>query len=841
MKTLLVVDGNSIINRAFYGVKPLTNKNGQQTGAIFGMLNIILSHLERLSPDYTAVAFDMRHPTFRHAMYEGYKGNRKGMPEELASQMPYARTALEGLGFTVLEKQSYEADDILGTLARMSQEDGDCRCYVLTGDRDSLQLISDTTSVLLAGNTETVTYDRAKFFEKYGIMPELFVDLKALMGDSSDCIPGVPGVGEKTALKLLLEFGSLDGIFAHKDDPSIKPALKNKLAEGEKLAYLSKDLATICRNVPLESTLEQMVYRGPNPDILLPLFTELEFGSFIKRLSLSERQDAYDMDAAVEAVTEGIFVDTLSNVSEDTVLALTLTENAAMLYDGDRIYACEFTDFSELVSFFVPKRRLILAETKPLWRKLLAHGVMEFPEAQDCSLGAYVLNASEGDYDFSRLCLAYLGKTPENEDPQTVWKLWHELDSRLGDAENRVLYRDVELPLSATLARMEHAGFHVDREGLAAYSEQLDRMSADFASQIWELAGYEFNINSPKQLGEVLFERLGLPALKKTKSGYSTNAEVLEKLRPYHPIIPLIFEYRKVTKLRSTYTEGLLRVADENGVVHTCFKQTGTATGRLSSSEPNLQNIPIRTEMGHELRRYFLPSAPGRCLVDADYSQIELRVLAHMAAEKTMQEAFSLGVDIHTVTASQVFGCMPELVTSEMRKRAKAVNFGIVYGISDFSLAGDIGVSKKQAGQYINSYFETYPGIRTFMDAAVAQAKECGYTQTILGRRRYIPELTSGKAVLRAFGERVAMNSPIQGSAADIIKIAMLRTEKMLREANLDAKLILQVHDELLVESSAKDAPRAAEILKEAMEGALSLTVPLTVDISIGANWYENK
>ena len=841
MKTLLVVDGNSIINRAFYGVKPLTNKNGQQTGAVFGMLNIILSHLERLSPDYAAVAFDMRHPTFRHAMYDGYKGNRKGMPEELASQMPYARKALEGLGFTVLEKQTYEADDILGTLARMSEESGDCRCFVLTGDRDSLQLISDTTSVLLAGNTETVTYDRAKFFEKYGIMPESFVDLKALMGDSSDCIPGVPGVGEKTALKLLLEYGSLDGIFAHKDDPSIKPALKTKLSEGEKLAYLSKDLATIFREVPLDFSLAQMAHREPDPAILLPLFTELEFGSFIKRLSLDASKTDEITENDQETITETISLDALTVLSKEAILAMTLAENAILLYDGEQEYICEFAEFAKIIPFFTSARHLILTETKPLWRKLLLEGQTAFPMAEDCSLGAYVLNATEGDYDFPRLSLAYLGKRLESEDPKSVWELWKELDDRLGEDENRRLYREVELPLSATLARMEHAGFHVDREGLAAYSEQLERMSTDFAAQIWELAGGEFNINSPKQLGEVLFEKLGLPALKKTKSGYSTNAEVLEKLRPYHPIVPLIFEYRKVTKLRSTYTEGLLRVADENGVVHTCFRQTGTATGRLSSSEPNLQNIPIRTEMGHELRRYFLPSAPGRCLVDADYSQIELRVLAHMANERTMQEAFRLGMDIHTITASQVFGCMPEFVTPDMRKRAKAVNFGIVYGISDFSLAGDIGVSKKQAGQYINSYFETYPGIRTFMDTAVADAKENGYAKTMLGRRRYIPELTSGKAVLRAFGERVAMNSPIQGSAADIIKLAMLRTEKMLAEAKLDARLILQVHDELLVESSAEDAPKAAEILKEAMEGALSLSVPLTVDLSIGTNWYENK
>ncbi|MBE6637912.1 MAG: DNA polymerase I [Ruminococcaceae bacterium] len=841
MKTLLVVDGNSIINRAFYGVKPLTNKNGQQTGAVFGMLNIILSHMERLMPDYAAVAFDMRHPTFRHAMYDGYKGNRKGMPEELASQLPYARRALAGLGFTLLEKETYEADDILGTLARMSEESGDCRCYLLTGDKDSLQLISDTTSVLLAGNSETVLYDKAKFFEKYGIDSDIFVDLKALMGDTSDCIPGVPGVGEKTALKLLMEYGSLDEIFAHKEDSSLKPALKNKLAEGEKLAYLSKDLAKICREVPLDIPLTELRCRGNDPAILLPLFTELEFSSFIKRLSLDQVRESEKTEKQSEFPCETLSEGALLALPTDREYAAVMSENSLELFDGKSLYSCSFSQLSDIVGFFDKNRKIVLFDSKLLWRALLAQGLTDLPLAEDCSLAAYVLNASEGDYTFSRLNLAYLGKSEETENAQSVWHLWQALLAKLESENVLTLYKEVELPLSYTLARMEHTGFRVDREGLEAYSKQLAKMSEEYAASIYQLADGEFNINSPKQLGEVLFEKLGLPALKKTKSGYSTNAEVLEKLRPYHPIIPLIFEYRKVTKLRSTYTEGLLRVADTDGVVHTCFRQTGTATGRLSSSEPNLQNIPIRTEMGHELRRYFLPSAPGRVLVDADYSQIELRILAHMAKEETMLEAFRLGVDIHTVTASQVFGCMPELVTTEMRKRAKAVNFGIIYGISDFSLAGDIGVSKQQAGQYIKSYFATYPGIRAFMDGTVAQAKECGYTETMLGRRRYIPELASGKAMLRAFGERVAMNSPIQGSAADIIKLAMLRTEKALQEAKLDAKLILQVHDELVVDASAKDAEQVAEILKREMESALQLSVPLTVELSIGSNWYENK
>ncbi len=840
MKTLLAIDGNSIINRAFYGVKPLTNKNGQQTGAVFGMLNIILSHIEHIRPDYTAVAFDMRHPTFRHAMYDGYKGNRKGMPEELASQMPYARAVLSAMGITVLEKQSYEADDILGTLARMSEEEN-CRCFLLTGDRDSLQLISDTTSVLLAGNTETVTYDRAKFFEKYGIMPESFVELKALMGDSSDCIPGVPGVGEKTAQKLLMQFGSLDGIFQNKNDPSIKPAMQAKLTEGEKLAYLSLDLARICREVPLDVTLSDIEHGEGDRGELKRLFAELEFGSFIKRMGLDKEEAVEAEGKSREIERKDVEISVICSLAEDKPLAVTVAENTLFVFDEGVCYYCEFADFSALLPFFTAQRRLILSQIKPLYRRLLAVGAEELPACEDCSLAAYVLNASMGDYGFSALALAYLARTVDGEEPADVYALWQILYEKM-EAEGVVgLYKDLELPLSATLARMEHAGFRVDREGLAQYSARLEEMAEDYARRIYDLAEGEFNIQSPKQLGEILFEKLGLPALKKTKSGYSTNAEVLEKLRPYHPIIDLILEYRKVAKLRSTYTEGLLRVADEDGVVHTQFKQTGTATGRLSSAEPNLQNIPIRTEMGHELRRYFLPSAPGRLLVDADYSQIELRVLAHMANESTMQQAFGTGVDIHTVTASQVFGCMPELVTPEMRKRAKAVNFGIVYGISDFSLAGDIGVTKKQAGEYIKGYFATYPGIRAFMDGAVEGAKELGYTETLLGRRRYIPELSSGKAVLRAFGERVAMNSPIQGSAADIIKIAMLRTEKALREAKIDAKLILQVHDELVVDASLEDAPRAAEILKREMENAVSLSVPLTVELSIGATWYENK
>ena len=840
MKTLLAIDGNSIINRAFYGVKPLTNKDGQQTGAVFGMLNIILSHLENLHPDYAAVAFDMRHPTFRHAMYDGYKGNRKGMPEELASQMPYARRALEGLGISVLEKQTFEADDILGTLARMAEQEGDCKCYLLTGDRDSLQLISDTTFVLLAGNNETVTYDREKFFEKYGIYPEKFVDLKALMGDSSDCIPGVPGVGEKTALKLLLEFGSLDGIFENKEHPSHKPALKAKLVTGQESAYLSKELATICREVPLEAKLTDLVKRDLDRDALRALFGELEFGSFIKRLSLDSDGDV-NKETSQEIPVKEIDVAELVAFDKTKPTAVSLEENVLTVFDGETIARVAFLDFEEVVPYFSGDRALILTDAKPVFHRLLSHGVVDFPSVQDCSLAAYVINASEGDFTFPRLSLAYLGRPKEQEDVQSIYALWQILSSKMQECGAQSLYSDLELPLCATLARMEYAGFRVDREGLKAYSDRLEQLANEYADGIYKEAGEEFNINSPKQLGEILFEKLGLPATKKTKSGYSTNAEVLEKLRPYHPIIGLIFDYRKVTKLRSTYTEGLLRVADENGVVHTVFRQTGTATGRLSSSEPNLQNIPIRTEMGHELRRYFLPSAPGRMLIDADYSQIELRILAHMAGEETMQQAFTLGIDIHTVTASQVFGCMPEFVTPEMRKKAKAVNFGIVYGISDFSLAGDIGVSKKQAGQYIESYFATYPGIRAFMDGSVEKAKECGFTETLLGRRRYIPELASGKAVLRAFGERVAMNSPIQGSAADIIKVAMLRTEKALLEAGLDAKLILQVHDELVVDCAKKDVEAASVILKNEMENALSLTVPLTVELSVGENWYENK
>ena len=834
MKTLLAIDGNSIINRAFYGVKPLTNKNGQQTGAVFGMLNIILSHLENLKPDYAAVAFDMRHPTFRHAMYDGYKSNRKGMPEELASQMPYARRALEGLGITVLEKQTYEADDILGTLARMADEEEDCRCYLLTGDRDSLQLISNSTRVLLVGNNETVTYDKEKFLEKYGIPVESFVDLKAIMGDSSDCIPGVPGIGEKGAVKLLLEFGSLDGIFENQDHPSHKPAMKAKLQAGKESAYLSKDLATICREVPIEKSLEDLSMRGYDKEALLSLFGELEFGSFIKRLSL-------DAVETKEIEVTPISIDELFGMDADRLTGLALEENILSAYDGERAVCVEFSDFKEVLPFFTKERKLVLAEVKPLLRKLLANGISDLPTVQDCSLAAYVINASEGDFSFSRLSLAYLGSQKQKEDAASVYELWQILWEKLKEDGVTALYNDLELPLCATLARMEHAGFRVDREGLAAYSERLEQLANEYAKGIYEAAGEEFNINSPKQLGEILFEKLGLPATKKTKSGYSTNAEVLEKLRPYHPIIDLIFDYRKVTKLRSTYTEGLLRVADEAGVVHTVFRQTGTATGRLSSSEPNLQNIPIRTEMGHELRRYFLPSAPGRMLIDADYSQIELRILAHMAGEETMQQAFKLGIDIHTVTASQVFDCMPELVTPEMRKKAKAVNFGIVYGISDFSLAGDIGVTKKQAGQYIESYFATYPGIRAFMEGTVEAAKACGYTETMLGRRRYIPELASSKAVLRAYGERIAQNSPIQGSAADIMKIAMLRTEKALSEAGLDATLILQVHDELVVDCAEKDVEAASKLLKQAMEDALELTVPLTAELSVGENWYENK
>ena len=831
MKKMLVIDGNSIINRAFYGIRPLTTKEGLHTNAIYGFVNILLKNLQSISPDYAAVAFDLKAPTFRHKEYAEYKAGRHAMPDELKMQMPYAKKVASALGFAVLEKEGYEADDILGTLANMGEQNS-VEVYVLTGDRDSLQLISDTTKVLLSGNTDTVAFDREKFFEKYTIQPEQFVDLKALMGDSSDNIPGVAGVGEKTAIKLISAEGSLEKLYEGIENKDISASLKQKLITSKDMAFLSQFLARIERNAPLGIGLNDIEYKGIISDALTDLFTELEFFNFIKRLELTKEEDSLEYTALTD----------LSSLDKEKIYAVDITENTVSIVSENLAVKA---DIADCYAFLADKDyKKVLFDLKKSYGEFADMGKAFNGIIFDVTLGAYLADSNMGNYDIEHLTSSFLNSIYEEgktDRAQTVFKLYTVLEKTVEEAGMTKLLHDIEMPLACTLSNMERRGFRIEREGLAKYGEVLAGIAEELTGRIYFAAGCEFNINSPKQLGEVLFEKLQFPAVKKTKTGYSTSAEVLEKLRPYAPIVDDILEYRQVVKLKSTYVDGLLAVADENGKVHTTFKQTGTATGRLSSTEPNLQNIPVRQDMGRELRRFFIPESDSYVLIDADYSQIELRLLAAISGDETMINAFIDGVDIHTVTASQVFNTPIEFVTPEQRKRAKAVNFGIVYGMGDFSLASDIKVTKKQAGEYIESYFETYPKVDEYLKKTVEKAKEDGFVTTLYGRRRYIPDLKSGKAVLRKFGERVAMNSPLQGTAADIIKIAMINTEKALNESGIDAKLILQVHDELIVEANINCAEQAKEILQREMENAVKLSVPLTVEIQSGKNWFECK
>ncbi len=841
MKKLLVVDGNSILNRAFYGVRPLTTMSGIHTNAVFGMMNILRKHIEALSPDYAAVAFDVHAPTFRHLEYDQYKAGRKPMPQELAMQFPYAKRLCEALGFTVIEKEGYEADDILGTLSVSAVQEG-MQAFVLTGDRDSLQLINESCTVLLASTGDTVSMGVQEFVDKYGILPSAFVDAKAIMGDSSDNIPGVAGIGEKGAMKLLCEFGSLDGIYENIDSKSISEGVRKKLTEGKESAYLSQSLARIFCYVPMEKSLAELKFRGLDKKEMLDLCTQLEFRAAIDKLGLLDSDCVCEQAADTEENIEfkKITREELKALSKDTLWALSLEDEVLYLSSDKENYSFPCPAWQDARDFFDGKSFCVF-DSKPIIRQLHSAGISALGCAFDITLAAYLI-ASEGSHSLESLAAAYL-KTPlpSRGRSASLLSLSEVLTEKLRESGQLKLLSDIEIPLAYVLADMENVGFKVDLDGLSQFSAKLDSMISQSMSQIYELAGCEFNINSPKQLGEVLFEKLDLPAVKKTKTGYSTNAEVLEKLRPYHPIIDQILSYRQVAKLKSTYAEGLAAAADSSGRVHSTFNQTVTATGRLSSTEPNLQNIPVRTELGREMRKFFVPKSKDYILIDADYSQIELRLLAAISGDENMINTFIAGGDIHTQTAAQVFGVAPEDVTDEMRKRAKAVNFGIVYGIGAYSLSIDIGVTKKQADEYIKSYLSHYPAVDGYLKDIVRRAREDGYVTTLLGRRRYIPELSSQKAALRSFGERVAMNSPIQGTAADIIKIAMVNTDRALKEAGLDARIILQVHDELIIEANVSCAEQAEKILCECMEKVIDLPVPLTVSSECGRSWFEAK
>ena len=846
---LMILDGNSIINRAFYGIRMLNAPDGTPTNAVYGFLSTFRRVFDLAQPQAVCVAFDVHAPTFRHEQYALYKAQRKPMPEELAVQMPLLKQTLDYMGVRRLELAGWEADDLLGTVARRCEAAG-WTCDVVTGDKDSLQLITDSTHVFNVktrmGQTDTIEYTPERFREEYGFDPIRMIDLKALMGDSSDNIPGVPGIGEKTAKDLLVRFGTVADIYRDLDALDIKPGVRKKLTEGRESAQLSFDLATIRTDAPIDFALESAVWDHDYQPELYDWFRRLNFTSLSEKWGLQPADgvsapssalptvdvaDSAALRALEQAVTAAPYVAVLAPDGLDTLT----------LCDGKACYALSWAQLGDgynafLRLLFSARVRKAGHNIKDLMRALLDEGLPTDGFVFDTALAAYLLDATAGSYDLPRLAQTYLGE--ELPDVQSVWALQPVLHEKMDAQAMLPLYTDVELPLCPVLARMEQAGFLVDRKALYDFGESLTSSIEQLQQSIWALAGEPFNIQSPKQLGNVLFERLMLPAGKKTKTGWSTNAAVLDKLRGKHPIIEQILDYRTLTKLKSTYADGLLKEISADGRIHTSFQMTVTATGRLSSTEPNLQNIPVRRELGAQIRKMFVAS-PGKVLVDADYSQIELRLLAHIANDETMIAAFRSGEDIHAVTASQVFGVPLAEVTPLQRSHAKAVNFGIVYGISAFSLAQDIGVFQSEAKAYMDSYFSKYHGVRAYMTRVVEQAKADGYVTTLFGRRRDLPELKSSNFNLRSFGERVALNMPIQGTAADIIKAAMVRVDARMRAEKLQARLLLQVHDELIVECPAEEAETVRAILTEEMEHVVDYRVPLLVDAKIGASWAE--
>lgn len=866
MKKLLILDSNSILNRAFYGVRYLSAKDGTPTNAIYGFLNILLKLIKEQEPDYICAAFDVKAPTFRHKQYEGYKAQRKPMPEGLAAQMPLAKDVLRAMGVTILEKEGYEADDIIGTVARLCEE-SEISCFIATGDKDDLQLASDKTKVILtvtkSGYNETIIYDDKAVKEKYHVTPTEFIDVKALMGDPSDNIPGVKGVGEKTAMSLIEKHHSIEYIYENIDDIGLKGTMLQKMKDGREMAFMSKELATINRNTPIEFNAEKCVFDGfENNGELYEILKRLELNSIIKKLDLSgvdnvkENEDIFkDFSYQVgdKNMISGDKVTVVLDFDGDNIssAAVGAGNNAVVLNEQDDIKELLEDDSIAKVMFDV-KEAIVKLNCRIDIKNI----------ADDTAIAAYLVDPAKNEYTIEKLASEYFGTVIEKPEVKQLSLLddvetdrseylakcavaLGVLNERIGDKikENgqEKLYQEVELPLVTVLAHLEINGFLVDDHQLKEFADKLGEKIDALTNEIYMLAGEEFNINSPKQLGVILFEKLELKPVKKTKTGYATNADVLEKLRDKHPIVNFIMEYRQLAKLKSTYCDGLRAVVNPNTHrIHSVFTQTVTVTGRLSSTEPNLQNIPTRTELGREIRKMFV-AKEGYVLVDADYSQIELRVLAHIANDETMINAFRNNEDIHAVTASQVLGIPLEDVTKEQRSSAKAVNFGIVYGIGEFSLAQDLHISVKEAKAYIESYLEKYHGVRNHMESIKEQAKKDGYVKTMLNRIRYIPELKSPNYNIRQFGERVALNTPIQGTAADIIKLAMVRVDNRLINEGLKSKLILQVHDELIVEAHKDEVDKVKQILSEEMQSAMELNVPLKVDMSTGHSWYDAK
>lgn len=867
MKKLLILDSNSILNRAFYGVRYLSAKDGTPTNAVYGFLNILIKLINEQQPDCICAAFDVKAPTFRHKQYEGYKAQRKPMPEGLAAQMPIAKDVLRAMGITILEKEGYEADDIIGTVARICETEG-ISCFIATGDKDDLQLASDKTRVILtvtkSGYNETVVYDDKAVKERYHVTPKEFIDIKALMGDPSDNIPGVKGIGEKTAMNLIEQHHSIEYIYDHIDEIGLKGAMLQKLKDGRDMAFMSKELATIDVNTPIDFSADDCAFTGfSENDGLYDILKRLELNSIIKKLNLSAEE------ASVE--TEDIFKDFGYEVNNKKPFGGKVT--AVLDFNGNELSAVAvsagntalvFTENAENIAKELLDNgtsQVIMFDAKEAMVKL--SGRIEFKNLyDDTAIAAYLADPAKSEYSIEKLAEEYFGVTIEKPETKqmslfeedesdkseylakcavALYALNNRINKRIEENGQEKLYREVELPLVRVLSHLEINGFLVDEERLKEFSQMLGKKIDALTEEIYTLAGEEFNINSPKQLGVILFEKLELKPVKKTKTGYATNVDVLEKLKDKHAIIGFIMEYRQLTKLKSTYCDGLSAVINRStGRIHSVFTQTVTVTGRLSSIEPNLQNIPTRTELGREIRKVFV-AKEDYVLVDADYSQIELRVLAHIANDATMINAFKNNEDIHAVTASQVLGIPLDEVTKEQRSSAKAVNFGIVYGIGEFSLSQDLGISVKEAKAYIDGYLEKYHGVREYMENIKEQAKKDGYVKTLMNRIRYIPELKSPNFNVRQFGERVALNTPIQGTAADIIKLAMVRADERLIREGLRSRLILQVHDELIVEAHKDEVDTVKKILAEEMQGAMELSVPLKVDMSTGHSWYDAK
>ncbi len=873
MEKLLIIDGNSILNRAYYGIRPLTAPDGTPTNAVYGFLNILFKHMEEEQPDYLVVAFDVKAKTFRHKMYELYKAQRKPAPEDFIVQLPLIKEVLSAMGIACIEKEGYEADDLIGTVSSFCNEK-EVACRILTGDKDDLQLATENTIIKLVitrmGQTTTTDYGPQEVVEKYGVTPTAFIDVKGLMGDPSDNIPGVKGIGEKTAFSLIQNYQSIENIYENLETIEVTPSVRKKLSEDKSGAYLSKTLATIDCAVPMNLNLDDFRQKDYDKETLGALFTRLQFKSFLQKLDLpaggGAPKGAEKISAELTALSKEEFAKLLPATGEVCYL---LDDDTLYLTTDGKTVASVRPDADLLKTFFEnPNLSKCGYHTKEDMLSLAKAGISYEGLNFDVMLAAYLAEPTQSSYDIEGLCLKYLGRELAETAAQTeddgqmamcfdqaddsrsqtvadrtaaIFELAKYFKERIDQDGQHQLYYDIELPLVGVLAEMQLIGVYVDKDALQEFGQRLSGEISRLTKEIYSLAGEEFNINSPKQLGEILFSKMGLPGGKKNKNGYSTNVDVLTKLAEEHPIARKVLEFRHLAKLHSTYVEGLIpQINPATGRIHSSFNQTVTATGRISSTEPNLQNIPVRTELGREIRRMFA-AQNDKVLIDADYSQIELRVLAHISEDATMQDAFLQNQDIHTRTASQVFGVSMDEVTSSMRSAAKAVNFGIVYGIGAFSLAQDLKISMKEADAYIKGYLENYPSVDAYMKQAITDAREKGYAETILGRRRNMPELKASNRITQAFGERVAMNAPIQGTAADIIKIAMVKVSDRLKRENLDAELILQVHDELIVESSPAHADRAKLVLQEEMENACKLSVPLVVDINTGKSWYDTK